>query len=187
METRRAVLKQLVFSAGFVAAFPDFASAGANDSALNRGAGLTDFYSRTERDLVDFLAGAILPRTGTPGALEAGVPGLLDQLYRTWASAQTQARHHEQLALIAAELSARASGGTAETDSLRREALASLDMAAYARPATNSALASYRDVKSLIVQLYYATEVGALGELHYVAIPGQWVASAPIDAIRRLE
>ncbi|HAC07925.1 MAG TPA: hypothetical protein DCF71_18940, partial [Gemmatimonadetes bacterium] len=42
----------------------------------------------------------LLPRTETPGALDAHVPALLDQLMAEWASSDTQASHRAALAAL---------------------------------------------------------------------------------------
>jgi gluconate 2-dehydrogenase gamma chain len=167
MTTRRQVLQGLIFSLGGAAALTAFQNAeAATDKA-------TGFYSADELALLTFVADGIIPRTDTPGAVGAGVPAYMDHLHLTWASAATQAKHHEQLAAIGTQLDR--FGGR------NLKALAALDTAAFGQ----NTHWEYRDVKSLIATVYYLSEPGATEELHYELVPGHWIASAPIGEIGR--
>jgi len=169
METRRQVLQGLIFSLGGAAALTAFQDAKASTPAVAATAG---FYSADELALVTFLADAIIPRTDTPGAVDAGVPVYMDHLYLTWASAATQATHRAHLATIAGQLE-KFGGGI--------KALGELDAAAFAQDTHWE----YRGVKSLIATVYYLSEPGATQELQYELVPGRWIASAPIGEIGR--
>jgi gluconate 2-dehydrogenase gamma chain len=177
METRRQVLQGLIFSLGGASALAAFDSAEAKAKAKPKAKASPKtkpaFYSAEELALVTFLADTILPRTDTPGAIDAGVPAYLDHLYLTWASEKTRAAHHAQLATIKAQL---ASFGTGPA------ALTALDAAAFAPGAKHW---EYRNVKSLIATVYYVSEPGATQELQYEPVPGRWTASAPIAEIGR--
>ena len=95
------------------------------------------FYGESEASLVAFLADTLIPRTDTPGAIDAGVPQLMDQLYREWASVSTP----------------------------RVQALQELEAAAFSNGAHASELADYRAVKSLILDSYYSTEADGVPSL----------------------
>ncbi|ESQ76090.1 gluconate 2-dehydrogenase subunit 3 family protein [Asticcacaulis sp. AC402] len=172
MDTRRQVLQGLIFSLGGAAALSAFDKAQANPALAAEPHG-PGFYTPDERALVTFLADAIVPRTDTPGAVDAGVPAAMDHLHQTWASAKTQAGHRAQLAAIKAQLVR--SGG------LKLEALSELDAAAFSQ----NTHWEYRAVKSLIATVYYLSEPGATQELQYEPVPGRWIASAPIGEIGR--
>ena len=145
------------------------------------------FYGESEASLVAFLADTLIPRTDTPGAIDAVVPQLMDQLYREWASVSTQRLHRRQLQSIAQKLADYGGSSSVRDASSRRvQALRELDAAAFSNGASASELADYRAVKSLIIDSYYSTESGATLEHHYVPIPGRWIASAPLSEIRKL-
>lgn len=180
MESRRQVLQGLIFSLGGAAALSAFQVAEAKPKKQTKAAKTVKakpaaFYSPDELALITFLADAIIPRTDTPGAIDAGVPAYMDNLYLTWASEQTQTAHRAQLAAISAKLD-RSGDASAQL-----KALADYDAAAF----QGGGNWDYRNVKSLIATVYYLSEPGATQELHYELIPGHWIASAPIAEIGR--
>lgn len=171
METRRQVLQGLIFALGGAAALTAFQGAEAKAETTASG-----FYTADELALVTFLADTIIPRTDTPGAIDAGVPAYMDHLYLTWASPKTQGEHRAHLAMIAGRLKS-ASGAQ------KLKTLEALDAAAFSREW--DALGGYRAVKSLIASVYYVSEPGATQELQYEPVPGRWLPSAPIAEIGR--
>jgi hypothetical protein len=183
MNTRRQVLHGLILSLGGAAALSTFQAAVARPLAVAK-PGASAFYSADELAMVTFLADAIIPRTDTPGAIDAGVPAYMDHLYLTWASASTQSTHRAELAAIAGHLEHFGAADTSDAKS-RFKALTDLDAAAFANGSDASGLGGYRAVKSLIATVYYLSEPGAKEELQYDLVPGRWIASAPSGEIGR--
>lgn len=184
METRRKVLQGLIFSLGGAAAVSAFQDARAQSPVKTDAA--SGFYTAEELATVTFLADAIIPRTDTPGAIDAGVPVYMDHLYLTWASGKTQAAHRADLAAIGSHLDRfGAAHATSDAKQRRLLALTDLDAAAFGQAADAGGLGGYRAVKSLIATVYYLSEPGATQELHYEPIPGHWIASAPVADIGR--
>jgi gluconate 2-dehydrogenase gamma chain len=185
METRRQVLQGLIFSLGGAAALSAFdkAQAAAPIAAPKTAKG---FYTKGELQTLTFLADAIIPRTDTPGALDAGVPAYMDHLYATWASEATKAEHRAHMAAIIGHLDRLTNVQSIEAgkrEVQRRKALEALDAAAFG--AEWSTHGPYRAVKSLIATIYYLSEPGATQELQYEPVPGHWIASAPLAEIGR--
>ncbi len=60
------------------------------------------FFSAAEREIVAILVDLIIPRTGTPGATDAGVPGIIDRSLKN--SLQGQEQWREGLRWFAAEM-----------------------------------------------------------------------------------
>ena len=179
MTTRRDVWQGLIFALGGATARSAFQAAGAAAAdAVGPG-----FYTAEELALVGFLADGIIPRTDTPGAIDAGVPGYMDHLYLTWASAATQGAHRAQLSAIRDALGR--FGATGQGDEQRLTALKALDAAAFGEGYNTPGMGDYRAVKSLIATVYYLSEPGATQELQYELVPGRWIASAPIAEIGR--
>ena len=128
------------------------------------------FYTREEFTGLSELADLIIPETDTPGAIGAGVPHFMDGLMSQWASAATQAEHRESLRSILSEIAG---------DPAQKEArLTALDARAFA---TSGAEPGYRGLKSLIVNGYFTSEVGATRERPWIPVPGRWEPSGQID------
>lgn len=128
------------------------------------------FYSPREWDVLSRVSDLLLPRTDTPGAVDAGVPGLLDRLMTEWANGDTQAEHRAAVAALDSRLGEQAGGDfLALTDVAASDALDAVDAAAFAGEAPDG----YRGLKGLITQVYFATEAGA-EEQEWDPVPGRW-------------
>ncbi|MGD8279237.1 MAG: gluconate 2-dehydrogenase subunit 3 family protein [Gemmatimonadota bacterium] len=129
------------------------------------------FYGEREMALVSRVSDLLLPRTETPGALDARVPALLDGLMAEWANDETRAEHRATLAALDAELRAGARGDFLEADAgVAAQTLDAVDRSAFA----DEGLEGWRSLKGLITQAYFSTEAGAVEELQWVAVPGRW-------------
>jgi gluconate 2-dehydrogenase gamma chain len=203
MADRRQVILGLMIALGG-APVAGCDSAG-NDEILRalRPGGRLAFYRESEFRLVGLLADAIIPRTDTPGAIEAGVPAYMDAMLAAWASDATKTKHRQTLRELRTRL--REIGGKQLArlpDAERRAAIAALDAEAYADDAggmrmpffggagggggePETLIQRYRGLKTLIAQVYYATEAGATQELQYELVPGRWLADAPLSQIGR--
>lgn len=179
--------------------------AATNDELLRslRPDGRLAYYNAREFQFIGVLADAIIPRTDTPGAVDAGVPDYLDGMMATWASRETKQQHRKSLRDVRARLTEQVGKDFFRaTDEERRAAVAALDTAAYATQGAPNAASlfgaaaggggppetveqSYRALKGLIAQIYYASEPGATEELHFELVPGRWLGDAPLAQIGR--
>lgn len=201
---RRQILFGLALALGGPAALASCDQAATNDEILRglRPTGRLAYYNAREYQFMGVLADAIIPRTDTPGAVDAGVPAYLDGMMNTWASTATKEQHRKSLRDVRAKLSEMGGKDFFElTDEERHAQIAALDTAAYATPAGGgggnpmAALMggggappetpeqSYRALKTLIAQVYYASEPGATEELHFELVPGRWLPDAPLAEI----
>jgi gluconate 2-dehydrogenase gamma chain len=185
MRDRRQVLLGLAFALGGPTALASCDSDN-GDAILTalRPNGRLAFYKSGEFRLVGVIADAIIPRTDTPGAIEVGVPGYIDVMMNVWASDDTKREHRASLRAIGDALGR---GFLRLPDAQRRAAVAELDAAAFAEGGSEegSAGARYRALKSLIANVYYASEPGATQELQYELVPGRWLGDAPLSQVGR--
>jgi hypothetical protein len=130
----------------------------------------------SSRALATAFADTLMPRTDTPGAVDAGVPALLSALLANWASPRTRAGVIEALQRI--DASAGAGGFAAKPADRRNAILAAHDQANFADP-------DYRRLRELVLVLYYSSEPGATVELRYEHAPGAFEPSIPITAQTR--
>ena len=166
MATRRQILKGLIVSIGgrsLLNSCDGLAQVNTSTNGINR------FYSHEENAWVSRISDLVIPRTETPGAIDANVPGFLDGLMADWANIETQRDHHNSLEKIKAQLGL--DYLSIDEDSATNR-LAQLDAKAFdGRPID---FREYRSLKGLITQAYFASEDGALLEQKWVAVPGSW-------------
>lgn len=122
-----------------------------------------------QRALVRDLADVILPRTDTPGALDAGVPEFIERMLAVWDTPEDRDRFTRGLAAIEARL-----GGGARRD----EVLTTLDSAA--APAADSAEAAWARLKSMVVYGYFTSRLVQEQVLHTVITPGGFKGCTPV-------
>jgi glucoside 3-dehydrogenase (cytochrome c) hitch-hiker subunit len=178
MRTRREVLQGLIVSIGGASALT--ACGGVANVLSTRPGADPRFYTSGEYALVSRISDLIIPRTDTPGAVDANVPGYMDGLMTDWASSETKNAHRDALRLIRSELDRRAGGSFMEaSETAAEQVLASFDAAAFNESGDTS---GYKRMKGYVTQSYFATEDGATEELKWVAIPGRWDPSVDISS-----
>jgi gluconate 2-dehydrogenase gamma chain len=164
------------------------------------GSGASAKLGAEQLKLLDAFAATLIPKTDTPGALEAGVPKVLAQMYADWASDQTREELSGALDRIDAAARKAAGKGFDELDSTARQAfLAGHDKAALVMvppppdlpkgnpfvPVVSVVDNGYHKLKELVATLYYASETALTTELEYVHVPGPWQPSIKITAATR--
>lgn len=129
------------------------------------------FFSARELTILSDVAEIMIPRTETPGAIDAQVATVVDGLMMTWASDQTQSWFKNLIAYFD-ELSQSTHKKPFDKVGLdaRRAMIETLDIAAFSEtpPAQSEA---YKHLKYIIFRAYYTSEEA--GDSH-VAIPGQY-------------
>ncbi len=121
--------------------------------------------------LLTAVADALMPRTDTPGAVDAGVPGLFDALLTNWAAPATRTALLDALNAIDAAAGSR--GFVALPAKERTALLAAHDAAHFTER-------GYNRLRELLLVLYYSSEPGATVELRYEHAPGAYEPSLPI-------
>ncbi len=152
--------------------------------------------------LLSAVAETIVPRTDTPGALEAKVPAKLDAMLKTWASGERRVELSQ--ALLTIDRLARAQHGkgfASLTPDQRHTLLTAHDLAALKivpRAEEVGGIASllaepsyadpgYGKLKELIVLLYYYSEEALTTELAYEHVPGGWTPTVKVTPETRPE
>jgi len=139
------------------------------------------FFSRSQADMVAAVVDIIIPRTDTPGALDAGVPRFIDQMFKDVYPADEQARYLQALAAF------EHAGGTpflqldaaqrkARVTRLHGEALAG---GHHLDPVTAPAFVLM--TKKLAMLGFFMSEPGCTQVLQYVAVPGGYQADVPLS------
>jgi gluconate 2-dehydrogenase gamma chain len=144
-------------------------------------AGPTAILSRSQRSVLVALSETMIPKTDTPGALEVGVPSIVEGLLVNWASPSTVSQIRQlltsidQFAVAAAGAKLAALGPERRVDIVRD----------FDRQHVGNAESGYPRMKDLILTAYYGSEVGATEELRYQLVPGTWAGCVQIEPGQR--
>lgn len=133
----------------------------------------------------------LIPRTDTPGASDAGVPGIIMALINDWAGVDVRTQMLIDIDLINERLSGQGEAFLAQGLSQQTDALEELDTFAFSASEMSASLKAkdvgakdvgraYRSFKRLVVLAFFMSEDGATKTLRYDAIPGKWDGCAPV-------
>jgi gluconate 2-dehydrogenase gamma chain len=139
------------------------------------------FFSPTQTDLVSAVVDIIIPRTDTPGALDAGVPRFIDQMFKDVYAKDDQQRYLKSLAAFEHAnpkpfLQRDAAQRKALVSKLHSKALADKKIADSASPA-NFVLMT----KKLTMMGFFLSQPGCTQVLQYIAVPGAYHADIPLS------
>ena len=145
--------------------------------------------------LLRAVADTLIPQTDTPGAVAAGVPETFDGLLANWAAPKTRTILTTALSQIdAAAQSSEGKPFVALSPERRKAMLSAYDLAILTANkgkdgpdairtffgSGSDADPGYARLKTLLVTLYYSSEIGLTQELIYEHVPGPFVASMKI-------
>lgn len=141
------------------------------------------------------VAGTIVPKTDTPGAIEAGVPAKFEGLLANWASPERRLEligaldRIDAMALAQGQAKFAALPAAKQHELLATHDIASLKNVPRAKPLTGMAALmappsvvdpGYAKLKELVVLLYYYSEEALTTELVYEHSPGGWTPSVKV-------
>ena len=138
-------------------------------------------FSNKQLKLVGEIAETILPQTDTPGAKELNVHRYIDEVLAVCHSEATQKKIVEGLENI--NSASKSVSGKDFVDASIEERLASLN--AYDKEAfgENGREHFFRTLKTLTLAGFFSTEIGQTQVLQHSAVPGKYIACAPLSEI----
>ena len=138
------------------------------------------FLGRKNFILLQQISDLVIPRTDTPGAIDAGVHIFIDLMLNEWASEETKVKYLAGFKDInnMAKISFDASFIDC-TKTQKISLIESLD-AANAKFDNDSQI-FFRDLKWFIISGYYSSEEGASVELNYDRMPGKYQGCLPFS------
>ncbi|MGD1979519.1 MAG: gluconate 2-dehydrogenase subunit 3 family protein [Akkermansiaceae bacterium] len=181
---RRELLKAMSASLGASIALPE--------SVFGRLAEPFDpndlkFFRPRERAQVAMIAEAIIPRTDTPGAIDAGVPGWIEVIVQDCLPAEDQQVIQEGLADLMRRCQKEHGKdiGQLEPDQqvafLTKMHKDTLREKQEARKAGENPRRTFLEqFKDLTKFCFASSEVGATEAFEFVYVPGQWIPSMPL-------
>jgi hypothetical protein len=139
------------------------------------------FFTAAQGALVSAAAERILPRTDTPGAVDAGVPGFIDRFYGEFMSpAERQLLGSALDEIEKAATTAHGAPFAALTAAQQDSVLRSVAAAQQDRDPSSFGL-----LRSVTVLGYFTSEQVGKNVLHYDPVPGAYDSCVPIDQVGR--
>ncbi len=146
---------------------------------------MTTFLNDEEKRTVTAMAEQIIPRTDTPGATDAGVPGFIDKMLAGYYQDKERTRIRAGLAQVATDAAELHGKPFADLSAAEQVAMMKrYDQAAYSQPA-GSDPHFFRTVKELTIIGYCTSEAGATKLLKYTAVPGPYRGDIPYSEVGR--
>lgn len=160
------------------------------------------FFGDAEYEYLSKLADTMLPFDGTPGALDVGVPQIMDNIIAEVYDAKGQKKMRAGLKVLMQEMDAANPGGFAkleadkalaylqEQDLKYKQAPAEMTMSGEDVPTAEavesekvSARDTYFGIKSMIISTYFNTEEVATTMLAYNPVPGEYIPCGDLQEL----
>lgn len=153
------------------------------------------FFNEDQAQLISALSETILPRTNTPGAIDAGVPGFIDDVVGTVYSAEQQKVFTDGLAALA--ITAKSEIGSDFIDATPEQQLAFVKKQNSDVLSGNNASQSegwwaagggktkpfFLELKELTILGFFTSEAGATQVLQYKQVPGPFKGCVPLSEV----
>ncbi len=140
------------------------------------------FFTPDEGRIVEQIVECILPRTDTPGAVDAGVHTFIDNMMADYYPEKEKAAFRE--ALKKTDLDANTVYGKSFAglnDEQQDELLSKYDEEAYAKTTGDNHF--FKNMKELTILGFYTSEVGATEVLEYDPLPGDYKGCIPYSDV----
>ena len=136
------------------------------------------FFSPAQRELVAAIAETIIPKTDTPGAIDAGVPGWIELLVQDCFEAADQKIIIEGLAEVEKQAAGQFQKSYAKlTVAEQIQLLTAMEVVA---KQADDKKAFIRQFKELVKFTYVNSEAGGTQAFDFVLVPGRWDAAADL-------
>jgi hypothetical protein len=142
------------------------------------------FFTISEADIVEAIAGRIIPATDTPGAIDAGVPGFMDTMLAEFFQGNEKAIFKEGLKQVEADAQATYHKSFVKlTPEQQDEMLTKYDLEAYPKDRKPEEPVFFRMMKELTVLGFCTSELGATKFLKYDPVPGSYRGCVPYSEV----
>lgn len=178
MDRREAIKKTAILMGGVLTAptLSVFLESCSSDkkSTLNKGSG-TEF-TEDEKKVVEGMVDVIIPRTDTPGAVDAEVPAFIVMMMQETYPEEDQKEFHSGLAAFDNWCQDEYEESFLELSSDKQDtAVADLDELVLGdSDLPDDDLSFYRKLKELTLLGFFTSETGATETLRYVDVPGHY-------------
>lgn len=202
---RREILRYTAYATGAALSAP-LASAllmgCKRDEAMLEAGFQPSFFTEAEYEYVTKLADTMLPKTDTPGAVEVGVPQMMDDMVANVYSQEDQDKFREGLKVLMDEMDAANPGGFAKLDNDKaliylqdqdlhykgapqKTTMSGEDVPQEVAVEENgpSARDAYFNLKGMIIGSFFNTEEAATTLLVYEPVPGEYIPCGDLQEL----
>lgn len=202
---RREILRYSAYAAGFAVSAPiasAFFTSCKSDPAITDVGYQPTFFTDAEYQYISKVADAMLPSDGTPGALDVGVPQMIDKMIGEVYNEENQQKARESLGLLMKRMDADNPGGFAalaadkalmylqDQDLHYKSTKAEVTMSGEDVPTEEvvesdevDAKSAYFNLKSMIISSYFNTEEVATTLLAYDPVPGEYIPCGDLQEL----
>jgi hypothetical protein len=203
---RREILRYATYATGFAVSAPiasAFFTSCKSDPEIKDAGYAPAFFSAAEYAYISKMADTMLPSDGTPGAVEVGVPQMIDKMVGEVYSEENASKAREGLAKLMEKMDADNAGGFAALDADKALAYLQdqdLHYKSYKAPevkmsgedvpqeemdmkAEATARNAYFSLKSMIISSYFNTEEVATTMLVYDPVPGEYIPCGDLQEL----
>lgn len=148
----------------------------------------TRFLTPQEAPTVEVMCEQIIPRTDTPGAIDAGVPAFIDRMMADFYQDAERATLRAGLARVEADAQASHGKSFPALTSDQQVALMTVydrEQFDWGRAGSSGPVHFFRIVKELTTLGFFTSEAGATKFLRYDPVPGPWKPDVPYSEIGR--
>jgi len=140
------------------------------------------YFTTEEGSIVEHIVERIIPRTDTPGAIDAGVHTFIDSMMASFYQEDEKAAFRAGLKKVDEDANAAyGKNFVALTDDQKDELLNKYDKEAYSQ--TTDEKPFFRTMKELTVLGFFTSEVGATEVLEYDPVPGDYKGCIPYSDV----
>lgn len=140
-------------------------------------AGTKSYFTAKQLATVGAMAERVLPKTDTPGALDAGVPAFIETMARGYLTADEVRTLTAGVADVDARSQAAHQRAFADLTAAQQDAL----LTKLAEDPNGKSGAFFRQFRELTVVGYFTSELVGKNVLHYDPVPGMYQGCLPIS------
>lgn len=178
---RREALRRTAWMVGGTLAAPTIMAVLKGCKAQPELAWTPEYFSTDQAAVVNELAEVIIPKTDTPGAIDAGVPSFIEQVIKDCYSADDQKLFLDGLQAFDDQARQEYGDGFVDLDAEQRTAFAN-KMFSEASKATQPGQKKpfILMMRELTLAGFFTSEPGATQVLQYEAVPGSYKGCIPV-------
>lgn len=140
-------------------------------------------FTKAEKALVSALCDRIVPKTDTPGAVEAGVPSFWEMMLVDFYSEKERVDTLSYLRALEAHAVVVHKKPFAKLKVAQQDALITDWMQGKIATVPSK---SFYAARQIIVAGYYSSEIGAIQEMEYLAVPGTYNGAYPYAQVGKV-